>query len=131
MAVLKNGILGKTIGSLDGITGYIIGRQNVIRNKAIDIAYTPSPASEMLRLNFAYALEIFNILKPLLVLTLKDKNPKRSILSEFLKLNLNKSIKNCSLDFDKLIIAKFNDDSFFITFTPSENENNIIHITFD
>lgn len=106
MAIIKSGILGKFSGSFNGITGYNLNGQQVIRHKAVNVANPNTPGQQAVRNNLAFAIEVFQILEPLLILSLRQRDKKQTVLSEFLRLNLNKSIVNSKLDFDKLVIFK-------------------------
>jgi len=108
MARIKQGILGKITGSLDGITAYSLKGQQVIRQKAVNVHNPDTAAQQAIRNNLLYAISIYQVLKPLLILSLRQREKKQTVLSEFLRLNLNKSIVNSTLDFDKLIIFKPN-----------------------
>jgi hypothetical protein len=103
MATGKSGILGKLKGSLDGVTLYNLKGVQVIRKKAVSVYNPESPAQIASRANMRFAISIFNQLKGFLHYSLASRKPKQSLLSEFLRLNLNKSIVNSTLDFDKLI----------------------------
>ena len=108
MATLKAGILGKFNGSVGNITGYNLGGQQVVRKKAVDIKNPSTINQQAQRANMLYAIEIYKVLKPLLQETLKQRAKKQTVFSEFLRLNLNYSIINATVDMDKLIIAKSN-----------------------
>lgn len=121
MAIIKSGILGKINGSLANVTTYNLKRQQLIRQKAVNVANPDTPAQQAVRNNLVFAIGVYQILKPLLVLSLRQRAKKQSVLSEFLRLNLNKSIVNSELDFDKLVIFKPNSDSTPLVFTFDQN----------
>ena len=106
MATFKAGILGKFNGSVGNITGYNLGGQQVIRKKAVDVKNPNTINQQAQRANMLYAIEIYKVLKPMLQETLKQRAKKQTVFSEFLRLNLNYSIINSTVDLDKLIIAK-------------------------
>ena len=129
MARIKSGILGKFRGSLDGITGYSLGGQQVIRKKAVNVSNPNTPKQEACRENLIFAISVYRELKPLLDLSLRSRDKKQTVLSEFLRLNLNKSIVNSTIDFDKLILFKPNSPVGLIDFEPSILVNDLIDFT--
>lgn len=129
MARLKSGILGKFTGSLDGITGYNLNGQHVIRAKAVNVANPNTLEQQAQRNNLKFALQVYKNLKPLLELSLRQREKKQTVLSEFLRLNLNKSIVNSELDFDKLIIFKPNSELEAISLNYEDEINNLVNGT--
>jgi hypothetical protein len=55
----------------------------------------------------------------------EKETKKQTVLSEFLRLNLNKSIVNSTVDIDKLIIAKPNSPSAELSLDMETGINNI------
>jgi len=106
MATFKAGILGKFNGSVGNITGYNLGGQQVVRKKTVEVKNPNTINQQAQRANMLYAIEIYKILKPILQETLKQRAKKQTVFSEFLRLNLNYSIINATVDLHKLIIAK-------------------------
>ena len=106
MATLKAGILGKFNGSVGNITGYNLGGQQVIRKKTVEVKNPNTINQKAQRANMLYAIEIYKVLKPTLQDTLQQRAKKQTVFSEFLRLNLNYSIINATVDLNKLIIAK-------------------------
>ena len=102
MATGKAGILGTLNGSLGNVTMYRLKGTNVIRQKAVNVSNPQTPAQEAHRANVSFAIKIFKQLKPVLEFTLQNRPRKQSMLSEFLRLNLNKSIINSSVNFEEL-----------------------------
>jgi len=129
MARAKHGILGALVGSIDEYVCFNRNQTNVIRRKAIDIYNPITPSRTANKSNFRFAMEVYHALKPLLFLTLSVKNKKRSVLSEFLRLNLNKSIVNSEIDFDKLIIFKPTEQPELINLSLKEDDSSIILIS--
>jgi hypothetical protein len=127
MARIKSGILGKFTGSINGITGYNLGGQHVIRAKAVNVDNPKTPGQQAQRNNLKFATQVYQTLKPLLVLSLRQRDKKQSVLSEFLRLNLNKSIVNSELDFDKLIIFKPNTSASAIALEFDPHIDNLIN----
>ena len=125
MATIKNGILGKFNGSVGNITGYNLAGQMVVREKAINVANPSTPAQEAQRANLKYAIEIYKVLKPLLIYSLRERDKKQTVFSEFLRLNLNTSIVNSTVDLDKLIISKPNSPSVELALELETVINNI------
>ena len=125
MATLKAGILGKFNGSVGSITGYNLGGQQIIRKKTVDVKNPNTINQQAQRANMLYAIEIYKILKPLLQETLKQRAKKQTVFSEFLRLNLNYSIINSTVDLNKLIIAK---SSFSENILSAEYETAINNI---
>jgi len=124
VATLKAGILGKFNGSVGNITGYNLGGQQVIRKKAVDVRDPNTINQQAQRANMLYAIEIYKVLKPILQETLKQRAKKQTVFSEFLRLNLNYSIINSTVDLNKLIIAK----SGFVENTLSAEYETAINI---
>ncbi len=125
MAVLKAGILGKFKGSVANVTGYNLGGQQVVRKKTVDVKNPNTINQQKQRANMLYAIEIYRVLKPMLQETLKQRNKKQTVFSEFLRLNLNSSIINSTVDLNKLIIAKSESPEFTIS---EEYKTDIINI---
>jgi len=88
MAVLKAGILGKFNGSVGNVTGYNLGGQQVIRKKSVDVKDPNTVNQQVQRSNMLYAIEIYKVLKPMLQYTLRQREKKQTVFSEFLRLNL-------------------------------------------
>jgi hypothetical protein len=126
MARIKTGILGKLTGSLNGVTAYSLKGQQVIRQKAVNVANPNTLSQQVNRNNLLFALGVYKILKPLLVLSLRQRTKKQTVLSEFLRLNLNKSIVNSELDFDKLIVFKPNSTTSEITIDYNQEIENLL-----
>ena len=129
MAITKSGILGNLNGSLDGVTVYSLKGQQIIRQKAVNVADPNTPSQQSVRNNLIFALEVYKILKPLLILSLRQREKKQNVLSEFLRLNLNKSIVNSELDFDKLVIFKPNANMSAISLDYYSGINNLVEGT--
>lgn len=129
MATGKSGILGELQGSLSNVTCYNLKGTPVIRQKAINVNNPKSEQQEAFRANMKFACEIFNQLKSFLHYSLKARNPKQSLLSEFLRLNLNKSIVNSTLDFDKLLFYSSSDQTLTVEINESELTNNLVNGT--
>lgn len=125
MAVLKSGILGKFNGSVGNITGYNLGGQQVIRKKTVDVKDPNTINQQAQRANMLYAIEIYKVLKPMLQFTLRQREKKQTVFSEFLRLNLNYSIVNSTVDLDKLIVAKSNSPSITLSIEYETGINNI------
>lgn len=100
MATGKSGILGSFTGSVGELTMYRLKGTDVIRQKTVNVANPSTPARDAYKANYRFAISIFNDLKPFLAISLKDRAPKMSLLGEFLRLNLNKSIVNSEINFD-------------------------------
>lgn len=125
MATLKSGILGKFKGSVGNITGYNLGGQQVIRNKTVDVKDPNTINQQAQRANMLYAIEIYKVLKPMLQFTLRQREKKQTVFSEFLRLNLNYSIVNSTVDLDKLIVAKSNSPAITLSIEYETGINNI------
>jgi hypothetical protein len=125
MAVIKSGILGKFNGSVGNITGYNLGGQQVIRSKAVHIANPDTISQQAQRNNLKYAIEIYKVLKPMLYYTLRERDKKQTVFSEFLRLNLNYSIVDSTVDLDKLIVAKPNSPAISLSIDHETGINNI------
>jgi hypothetical protein len=125
MATIKNGILGIFTGSVGNVTGYNLNGQQVIKEKVINVNDPNTEAQQAVKENFIYAIEIYKVLKPLLIYTLRERDEKQTVLSEFLRLNLNKAIVNSTVDLDKLIIAKPNSPSTELSLDLETGINNI------
>jgi hypothetical protein len=76
-----------------------------------------------------FACEIFNQLKPFLRYSLKARKPKQSLLSEFLRLNLNKAIVNSTLDFDKLVFYSSSDQTLTVEISEDDLANDLVNGT--
>jgi hypothetical protein len=114
MATGKSGILGKLTGSLDGITCYNLKGTNVIRKKAVQVRNPDTPNQQINRNNVSFAISLFNQLKGFLHYSLASRAKKQSLLSEFLRLNLGKSIVNSVLDFDKLVYYSSSEEKIVV-----------------
>ncbi|MDF1549370.1 MAG: DUF6266 family protein [Bacteroidales bacterium] len=125
MARLKSGILGKFNDSVGNITGYNLGGQQVIRKKTVDVKDPNTINQQAQRANMLYAIEIYKVLKPMLQFTLRQREKKQTVFSEFLRLNLNYSIVNSTVDLDKLIVAKSNSPEIILSIEYETGINNI------
>ncbi len=125
MAVLKAGILGKFNGSVGNVTGYNLGGQQVIRKKSVDVKDPNTVNQQIQRANMLYAIEIYKVLKPMLQYTLRQREKKQTVFSEFLRLNLNTAIVNSTVDLDKLIVAKPNSPAVELSIDQESGINNI------
>lgn len=126
MATGKSGILGNLQGSIANVTCYNLNGTHVIRQKAIHVNNPKSPAQEAFRANMKFACDIFNQLKSFLHYSLAGRKPKQSLLSEFLRLNLNKSIINSVLDFDKLVFYSSSDQTLTVVINESDLADNLV-----
>ncbi len=106
MAILKAGITGKLNGKISNSKAKNNQLHNHINRKVADLSDPHYLNEEIQRENLLYAIEIYKILRPILQKSLRLQDKKQSFFSEFLRLNLNSSIVNCSVDLDKLVIAK-------------------------
>ena len=59
MARIKTGILGKFTGSLDGITGYNLKGQHVVRAKAVNVANPNTTEQQAVHNNLKFAIGIY------------------------------------------------------------------------
>lgn len=125
MATGKAGILGKLQGSLDGVTLYNLKGAQVIRKKTIDVFNPQTEIQTAFRNNMSFAINIFNQLKTFLHISLSQRKKKQSLLSEFLRLNLNKSISNSDIDIDNLRISY---DSMFPSTFEIDTETNTVSL---
>jgi len=110
MALIKSGILGKLSGSVNGITAYSLKGQQVVRQKSVDVANPNTLAQQAVRNNLTFAVNLYKMLKPFLKLSLRQRAKKQTVLSEFLRMNLNKSIVNGTIDLDNFVYWKSNAD---------------------
>jgi hypothetical protein len=85
MAIIKNGILGKFTGSVGNVTGYNLNGQQVVKEKSSNVNNPSTEAQQTVRDNFIYAIEIYKVLKPLLVYTLTRKRQKTNCLIRVFK----------------------------------------------
>ncbi len=110
MAIIKVGVLGRISGSIGGITLYTLKGQQIIRQKSVNVANPNTPGQQAVRNNLIFAIDIYKMLKPFLNLSLRQRAKKQTVLSEFLRLNLNKSIVNGTIEMDSFIYWKSNAD---------------------
>lgn len=129
MAVAKSGILGDLNGSVANLTFYNLKGSHVVREKAIHVFNPQTPAQVASRGNMSFAIDVFNQLKPFLKYSLINRAKKQSLLSEFLRLNLNKSISRNVLDIDNLKYYSSNSTNTVITIDEAELANNLINGT--
>jgi len=129
MATGKSGILGSLQGSLGNLTMYNLKGTHVVRQKAVNVFNPQTPAQEAYRANVSFAISVFNQLKGFLHYSLANRSKKQSLLSEFLRLNLNKSIVNSVLDFDKLVYYSSSQEETIIEINIDDIDQNLINGT--
>ncbi|MFN8258131.1 MAG: DUF6266 family protein [Bacteroidales bacterium] len=121
MARIKTGILGKFTGSINGITGYNLKGQHVVRSKAVNVANPNTAAQQTNRKNLIFAIGIYKMLRSFLQFSLRQRDKNQTVLSEFMRLNLNKSIKNSEIDMDNFIYWKSNAEKNSFTIDIENN----------
>ncbi len=129
MAVAKSGILGDLNGSVGNLTFYNLGGSHVVRERAVQVFNPQTPKQEASRANMSFAIEVFNQLKPFLKFSLINRMKKQSLLSEFLRLNLNKSIINSVLYIDDFKYYSSNSENSVIVIDEAELANNLVQGT--
>jgi len=129
MAVAKSGILGDLNGSVGNLTFYNLRGSHVVRERAVQVFNPQTPKQETSRANMSFAIEVFNQLKPFLKFSLINRPKKQSLLSEFLRLNLNKSIINSVLYIDDLKYYSSNSENSVIVIDEAELANNLVQGT--
>lgn len=94
MARVQNTLIGRASGSVDNVTFLTIFRKNVIRAKMSHQTNPNTALQQQQRNKFGYIVELYRLLKPILIIGLKNRNRKMTIFNFFQYLNQQNAFTN-------------------------------------
>jgi len=142
MAYSTNSLINLVSGNARDCTFYLMNGEHVSRRKAKTIRNPRTISQQLNRDNIRPLIDFYRQLKPILYLSLNDRQNNQTAYNKFLSINLNKSIKKGSFAPEKFLLTsgsfqstKFkvirkidNLDNFIITW---RNDSNIQKLNSD
>jgi len=90
MARVQNTLIGRASGSVGNVVFYTYRLINVIRSRPENVFNPNTPNQQTVRSKFGYIVELYRLLKPLIVHGLKNRNRKMTAFNFFQKVNGSK-----------------------------------------
>ena len=128
MAVSYETLLTATKGTIKNCIFFIRGGQQIVRQRPFKVKNPRSEIQQLNRKNVNVLLLIFRQLKPLLYISLNDRESRHSAYNKFLSLNLNWSVINGVFypELLKLSTSSFESTDFEIQRNPGYTDNFVI-----
>ena len=125
MAINYASLAGRTTGTIGNIIFWVDHTINKCRLKPDKVKNPRTEAQQKNRSNISYLLEIYRTLKPILYLSLNNRQENRKPYHEFLSKNLNNSMKNGIFFPINLVLSgsMCDIDIFEFTLYPGQNKN--------
>jgi hypothetical protein len=139
MAYSVNGLLNLVSGNVRDCTFYLMKGEQVARKKALVIKNPRTIDQQLNRANIKPLLNYFRQLKPVLYLSLNEREENQTAYNKYMSINLNKSIKKGSFQPAKFTMTtnsfqstRFeinrqidNQDNFMITWNNDTNKQRL------